>query len=1309
MLSVDVNNLENRVKPILRNGKKYLDDAKRYLNITSIPNDFEYASRLRRIPTDITNIQATINSIEKWLEKSVESFKNLENKNKNLINSINASTKGMATSLRSAKIRQTGSGAVVDKNDVNVEIANRIVNTTKNTVFNVLSYKENNVINMKDIMKATSAQAAEAVANSMSNSVITGTYIAGGVESTIIDNVINAIDKVGCVVSDTIDLVKDGASKAWNWTKETASDVWDWAKDGVSSVWNWAKDGISDAWDWTKSAVKKTIASVANVFIGVLKGLNSLVEAFTDIIAVVGTGIASIFTGIFDLATDSSVTSDMWKGVMGYVTENQTENKFKNFYENKKAGQWLDKNAIDLCKSDGLITNIASGLGYVSGIIALTVATGGLGGLGILSSAAVSAGYATAAGAGKYTAESWEKSRDSSWEGIERMKDKGEISQEQYDSFVAIRGFSDEQWEAIKADFESGNITEEMYNQMKQIREMLDDWRTLENGVKGLIYGAANGVWEGIQFYVGSKLAGTVINGASSMTNSAVRVSADTAFNALDTPYRTLVDALVNDKSLEQSWMEQGAWKSVLTSVGVGLIGSIGGEAFSSKFGNSKVQNADEIVNTNSIDLEEEIMKANMRINQNVEHVIHVDNLDSIPKEVFDSIQNPKGIVFSANGEKIDFMDAKSRAGYSNWGNTNINSSTQINISMEEQISQAKYHTGRGEIYTIKANSLDELPPNVLEQFDNPNTLVIDVNGKIYNYANFHELNTGYSTIAQTTTNTISEPIKLNNAADIAIFFNDPKGFICNKLNINPYNISTGEVIRQYSSSLSIQDQTILKQLIKNQRNFTLEESTLLKSFSKWSGAVYSSKLRNTDVIFERNIFKGREGKIVDLDGNVQFESYADYVNLADSNLGLNRNFISIDDDIAKLDNIIENSPKLEQSIIVSRNVDSIFKDGEQLLTFNVGDTFNDKSFLSTSVNTGEVFKNRKIKLEIEVPKGTKAAYIQSEVSGINGFNQQELLLARNGSYQIVEPPQFNPQTGQMIIKAKLLQEESIINKIGANQVNSNNVATKYYENCWKNSPNQVDLSNVVGEMKSSGLLGRYEAEVRDIHMSGFYRNTMPEHGLEHVEDVLFDAMYMGNKLGLTDNEMNVLIEAAKFHDCGRANTGMQHGIEGAQNSEHYLKMSKSEQDIAMIQAAIEYHAYDGDFNKILNKYGVKGQNRVSATKIANILKDADALDRARFPGNLNENRLRTDISKQLIKSSHQLQELRGKNFLNETFIENVNANLSDVNTIQFLRNKGVSDYEISFWINNDPNVTNFPMPVWNKVNVKMQQILQGT
>ena len=114
---------------------------------------------------------------------------------------------------------------------------------------------------------------------------------------------------------------------------------------------------------------------------------------------------------------------------------------------------------------------------------------------------------------------------------------------------------------------------------MKQIREMPDDWTTLENGVKGTIYGAGNGLWEGLQWYAGGKLNDWAYNG-SKVATSAIRIGADTAFNALDTPYRTVLDSLINGKKLENSWEDHGGLKSLITSIGVGFIGSLGGEVF---------------------------------------------------------------------------------------------------------------------------------------------------------------------------------------------------------------------------------------------------------------------------------------------------------------------------------------------------------------------------------------------------------------------------------------------------------------------------------------------------------------------------------------------------------------------------------------------------------------------------------------------------------------------------------------------------------------------------------------------------------
>lgn len=189
----------------------------------------------------------------------------------------------------------------------------------------------------------------------------------------------------------------------------------------------------------------------------------------------------------------------------------------------------------------------------------------------------VSTTIATAAATGKATQEIWGQMRDYSWEGIQEMYEKGEISKEQINYFIDVKNLSDDEWSQIKKDYLEGTINKEEFEQIKQIREMPGDWTTLENGIKGISYGVGIGLWEGLQWYVGGKL-GNLTTGSSKVIDSAIRVEADTLFNALDTPLRTILDSFATGNTLEESWNAKGGVQTMLTDIGIGLIGSIGGE-----------------------------------------------------------------------------------------------------------------------------------------------------------------------------------------------------------------------------------------------------------------------------------------------------------------------------------------------------------------------------------------------------------------------------------------------------------------------------------------------------------------------------------------------------------------------------------------------------------------------------------------------------------------------------------------------------------------------------------------------------------
>lgn len=194
----------------------------------------------------------------------------------------------------------------------------------------------------------------------------------------------------------------------------------------------------------------------------------------------------------------------------------------------------------------------------------------------------MSATIAATAGAGKATQEIWGEMRDSSWEGLQQMYEKGEISKEQIETFATIRNLTDEEWSKIKEDYLDGIIDKDEFEQIKQIRQMPEEWTTAKNGIKGITYGVANGVWEGVQWYVGGKFSQWKPEGVSEILTSVTRVGYDTAFNAMDTPYRTFLDMLMKDKNLQEAWNDRGGSQAMLTDIGIGLIGSIGGEVFES-------------------------------------------------------------------------------------------------------------------------------------------------------------------------------------------------------------------------------------------------------------------------------------------------------------------------------------------------------------------------------------------------------------------------------------------------------------------------------------------------------------------------------------------------------------------------------------------------------------------------------------------------------------------------------------------------------------------------------------------------------
>ena len=396
---------------------------------------------------------------------------------------------------------------------------------------------------------------------------------------------------------------------------------------------------------------------------------------------------------------------------------------------------------------------------------------------------------------------------------------------------------------------------------------------------------------------------------------------------------------------------------------------------------------------------------------------------------------------------------------------------------------------------------------------------------------------------------------------------------------------------------------------------------------------------------------------------------------------------------INKMDSIIEKSSPLKDNITVYRGVDGLFLNGEKISTFDIGQTFDDSAFISTSLIPRNIANRRPILLEIEVPKGTKAAYLE-KYTGVKNYGQQELLLGRNNKFEITSLPRFNEENGQMVLKARLVPaEESVVSSLSLDKLSGLDENLSYYKLFNSSTNNQIDLYDVVNTLKNNDLLGRFESEVRYLNNNNLYNFDIPEHNIDHVERVLLYSMYMGNEMKLDSDLMDVLIEASKFHDSGRINlaTDTNHALNSANKVFESLEGKYSTDELNKIAAVIEYHeAADSKevFDAIFNKYNLDRDEYDDIYNIATILKDADALDRVRFPGNLDSKYLRNDMAKDLIKSSYQLQEIRGTKEIENNII-NGNYSKEDINTIVALKEIGVPDYMINFSYKYNTNYVN--------------------
>lgn len=152
------------------------------------------------------------------------------------------------------------------------------------------------------------------------------------------------------------------------------------------------------------------------------------------------------------------------------------------------------------------------------------------------------------------------------------------------------------------------------------------------------------------------------------------------------------------------------------------------------------------------------------------------------------------------------------------------------------------------------------------------------------------------------------------------------------------------------------------------------------------------------------------------------------------------------------------------------------------------------------------------------------------------------------------------------------------------------------------------------------------------------YTNTDDfQHDLKHIEKVLTYVKMLTNRINNPQIRQDLLLTAALYHDIGKVMgaSNKTHGVVGAQEFAKLSQENMSPKDIEIIKILIEQHDKEDDNIDFTDKdYSLEEQQAIQL--MANILKDADALDRNRlnYPapfGNCDVNKLRTVAAKEIL------------------------------------------------------------------------------
>ena len=344
------------------------------------------------------------------------------------------------------------------------------------------------------------------------------------------------VTKGRAVVNDIKDFgydLYDDYQEAKEWFENTCDAVYQTGCEVVESVENWVENLT---WEDVEEFFKTAGATIVVAFQSLLKGLITLMQTIADLAIIVGTVVVTPFTALADgvnyLVTGESggFTKYYWDGAMNMVADvGSLAGNCCNWLTDNNP-DWV--NEYSLIEAGGTIDQIIQGIGYMVGIIGITVATFGAATPAALACTAGTLGFA------KGTAEAWAEGKDALGGLI----------------MGSVNGF----WEGLQY-YVGGKIGTSVFGK-----------------VTGKI---ANPVLQ--------KLAVSGLRVVADSFTGAIEVPFQSVVAMIDT---RVDDIEGNELSWDEAWHASGGWIGVIEQTAIAGLGSAGGEIidFGKAFKNTK-------------------------------------------------------------------------------------------------------------------------------------------------------------------------------------------------------------------------------------------------------------------------------------------------------------------------------------------------------------------------------------------------------------------------------------------------------------------------------------------------------------------------------------------------------------------------------------------------------------------------------------------------------------------------------------------------------------------------------------------------